>query len=154
MVVALGANVALQEPLNVAFQWHSLSRNSNTASLDTFLRSPEFVPGATYRVLRGAGDGKLGLYRVLLAGGRLDSEMFPESMAVRNFENARDYEQLLCKRHVDYVIAYSSYTASRRTDELALLQHLADRPSRVHARPINQGRGHVVYELNRAGCPA
>ena len=42
------------------------------------------MPGATYRVLRG-GDGKLGMYHVLRAGGRLDSEMFPESMAIRNF---------------------------------------------------------------------
>ena len=83
----LGANAVLVEPLNVTFQWHALvhTRDANVASLDAYLASPRFEPGATYRVLRGAGDGKLGLYHVLLAGGRLDSEMFPESMAMHNF---------------------------------------------------------------------
>ena len=98
VVVMLATNVALQEPLNVAFQWRAVTRSHDvsTASLDNFLRSAEFEPGATYRVLRGAGDGKLGLYHVLLAGGRLDSEMFPESMAIRNFANLAEYERLLC----------------------------------------------------------
>ena len=55
LVIAVGVNVALEEPLNVAFQWRGFTRVANTASLDSFLRSPEFVPGATYRVLRSGG---------------------------------------------------------------------------------------------------
>src|SRR6476659_5449131 len=64
LVIALGFNVAFQKPLNVAFQWRALSRTASTASLDAFLHSSQFVPGATYRVLRGAGDAKLGIYHV------------------------------------------------------------------------------------------
>ena len=161
VVVMLATNVALQEPLNVGFQWRAVTRSHDvsTASLDNFLRSAEFEPGATYRVLRGAGDGKLGLYHVLLAGGRLDSEMFPESMAIRNFANLAEYEQLLCARHVDFVIAYDSYTSSRHTNEIALLAKLAAAPSSgagapaVQVRPIERGPGHVVYQVTRTGCP-
>ena len=139
----------------MTFQWKAFTRTTNTASLDTFLRSPQFVPGATYRVLRGAGDTKLGMYHVLLAGGRLDSEMFPESEAMRNFKTIGDYAQLLCERHVDYVIAYDSYTASRHTNELAVLRRLAADPSQpAHVQPIEQGPGHTIYRVNRSGCPA
>ena len=96
LVISLGANAGLQQPLNVAFQWGALTRSVSTASLDSFLHSDRFVPGATYRVLRGAGDGKLGLYHLLVAGGRLDSEMFPESMAMHSFPTVDAYGQLLC----------------------------------------------------------
>jgi glycosyltransferase involved in cell wall biosynthesis len=154
LIVSLGINVAFQYPLNVDFQWDALSREVSTASLDHYLSSPQFVPGATYRVLRGAGDGKLGLYHVVRAGGRLDSEMFPESMAIRSFPNLHDYDELLCRRHVDYVIAYGSYTASRRTNELALLSELAQRDDGpVRAKPIESGLGHIVYRISRPGCP-
>ncbi|MGO9873190.1 MAG: hypothetical protein ACLPVY_05270 [Acidimicrobiia bacterium] len=157
----LVTNIGLEEPLNVTFQWRALTRSqdADTTSLDNFLRSAQFEPGATYRVLRGSSDGKLGLYDVLLAGGRLDSEMFPESMAMYNF-TAASYEQLLCARHVDFVIAYDSYTTSRRTNELALLARLAaNSPSRnanvpaVRVRPIERAADHVVYQITRTGCP-
>jgi hypothetical protein len=155
LALVLLLNVALEHPLNVAFQWRAFTRTAHTASLDAYLDSPQFVPGATYRVLRGAGDAKLGLYHVLLAGGRLDSEMFPESMAMRDFANRPEYEALLCARHVDTVIAYDSYRASRHTNELDVLQQLAADPSaRVRVEPIERGPGHVVYRVDRAGCPA
>jgi hypothetical protein len=163
VLVVLGANLVLEEPLNVGFQWRALTRTHgvNTTTLDTFLSSAQFKPDATYRVLRGAGDGKLGLYHVLLAGGRLDSEMFPESMAMHDFSGIAEYAQLLCARHVDYVIAYDSYTASRHTNEIAVLARLAAvsaspaaNTTGVRARPIERGPGDVVYAITRTGCPA
>jgi len=154
LFVSLAISAAVQVPLNVDFQWGALTRTADTTSLDAYLHSPGFRPGATYRVLRGAGDGKIGLYHVLLAGGRLDSEMFPESMAIRNFASTAEYARLLCERHVDYVIAYASYTASRATNELAVLQQLAARPSAgVRVDPIERGHGHVVYRVTRRDCP-
>jgi len=162
VVAMLATNIALEEPLNVTFQWRALTRgaDASTPSLDNFLRSPQFVPNATYRVLRASSDGKLGLYHVLLAGGRLDSEMFPESMAMRNFANEADYERLLCARHIDYVIAYANYTVSKRTNEIAMLTRLAaDSASApagtfaVRVRPIERGVGHAVYKVIRTGCP-
>jgi hypothetical protein len=154
LMVVLLANVALEIPLNVDFQWRVLTRTASTTSLDTYLRSREFLPGNTYRVLRGAGDAKLGLYHVLLAGGRLDSEMFPESMAIHDFASAHDYAHFLCDRHVDFVIAYDSYSASRHTNELAVLRRLAaDQSQAVRVNEVDRGPGHVVYRVARSGCP-
>ena len=152
LFVSLAISASVQVPLNVDFQWGALTRTANTASLDAYLQSSAFRPGATYRVLRGAGDGKLGLYHVLRAGGRLDSEMFPESMAIRNFSGTQQYAQLLCKRHVDYVIAYASYTASRGTNELAVLRQMQHAGGGVRVEPIQEGRGHIVYHVTREDC--
>ncbi len=154
-VVVLATNAALQEPLGVTFQWRALTRTPSTASLDTFVSSPKFVPGATYRVLRGGNDAKLGMYHVLRAGGRLDSEMFPESMAIRRFTDLVDYEKLLCDRHVDFVIAYAAYDASHGTNELQVLAGLAAaRRPHVALQVIARGPGHAVYAVDRRGCGA
>ena len=153
LVVALGVNVAFEKPLNVGWQWRGFTRTAPTASLDKFLGSSDFVPGATYRVLRGAADSKLGLYHVLRAGGRLDSELFPESMAVHSFASQPEYEQLLCDRHVDYVIAYYEYARTRRSNEIAVLKHLTTaRNPRVRLRTIDQGPSYIVYAVDRPGC--
>lgn len=153
LVIALGVNGAFEYPLNVGWQWRGFTRVADTTSLDTFLRSPAFVPGATYRVLRGAADAKLGLYHVLRAGGRLDSELFPESMAMRSFATVPEYEQLLCDRRVDYVIAYDGYTRSRHTNELAILRRLASaKAPRVAVRTIEQGKTQRVYAVDRRRC--
>ena len=56
----------------------------------------------TYRILR-AGDGKVGMYQVLRAGGRLDSEFFPESIVRRTWPSAAEYCTFLRGRHVDRV---------------------------------------------------
>jgi hypothetical protein len=128
-------------------------RRASTVTLDDYLHSRQFVPGATYRVLRGAADSKLGLYHVLRAGGRLDSELFPESEAMHSFSTLADYEQLLCDRHVDYVVAYESYATSRHTNELEVLQRLEAQPNaRVGVHPIQRAYDHVVYSVNRRGC--
>lgn len=153
LIIALSVNVAFQQTLNVDWQWRGLTRTATTVSLDNFLRSKEFVPGATYRVLRSGNDAKLGLYHVLRAGGRLDSEMFPESMAIRSFSSLSDYEQLLCNRHVDFVIAYDGYTRSRRTNELDVLKRLAAvRNPRVRLRTVDQRPSYIVYAVDRTDC--
>lgn len=152
LFASLVISASVQVPLNVDFQWGALTRTADTASLDAYLHSPLFRAGATYRVLRSADDGKLGLYHVLRAGGRLDSEMFPESMAIRNFAGTQEYGRLLCARHVDYVIAYASYTASRGTNELAVLRQMAYARGAVRVERIEAGPGHVVYHVTRRGC--
>jgi hypothetical protein len=153
VVLALIGHLGFEIPLNVGAQWHALIHNgADTATLDAYLRTPEFTPGATYRVLRGR-DGKLGLYHVLRAGGRLDSEMFPESMAIRSFRDTRDYASLLCSRHVDRIIHYDSYDASRHTNEGTMIDAL-ERASvdGVRLRPIASGVGWKVDAVDRSGC--
>ncbi len=151
--LALIAHLGFEIPLNVGQQWGALVHNgTDTATLDAYLRSPEFVPGATYRVLRG-GDGKLGLYHVLRAGGRLDSEMFPESMAIRSFRGNDDYASLLCNRRIDQVIHYDSYDAARHTNERSMIATLENAPiDGVRLRRIANASGWFVDAVDRAHC--
>ena len=72
-----------------------------------------------------AGDGKVGMYQLLKAGGRLDSEFFPESIGRRSFPSGAAYSEFLRKRQVDTVIIFVNYDARWRTNEHALLDQLA-----------------------------
>jgi hypothetical protein len=155
VALALVAHLGFEIPLNVGGQWSTLVHNgADTATLDAYLRTPAFSPGATYRVLRG-GDGKLGLYQVLRAGGRLDSEMFPESMAMRNFRDSADYASLLCDRHVDQIIHYDTYETARHTNERTMIDILERTPAgEVHLRRLASGPGWLVDAVERTGCAA
>jgi hypothetical protein len=155
VALALIAHLGFEIPLNVGQQWSALVHDgADTATLDAYLHSSEFVPGATYRVLRG-GDGKLGLYHVLRAGGRLDSELFPESMAMRNFRDVADYAHVLCDRHVDQVVHYDTYDEARHTNEVAMIESLEQAPAGgVRLRVGAHGAGWQVDAVDRAGCPA
>jgi len=153
VVFALVAHLSFEIPLNVGQQWHALVENgTDTATLDAYLRSPGFAPGETYRVLRG-GDGKLGSYHVLRAGGRLDSEMFPESMAIRSFRDPGEYASLLCDRRVDRIIHYDTYDAARHTNEEPMIDALERATvDDVRLRKVASGPGWKVDAVERAGC--
>jgi hypothetical protein len=153
LAVPLTLFIVLSFPLNGWAQWRVLAWDgADTATLDAYLRSPSFVRGATYRVLRG-GDGKLGLYHVVKAGGRLDSEMFPETMAIRDFHEVPDYEKLLCDRHVDQILHFASYDASRHTNERETITRLAARTGgRIRLQRLVDGRGFEAYAVDRRGC--
>jgi hypothetical protein len=152
LIISLCFNISFELPLNITAQWRALTTyHTDTKSLDAYLRSPDFRPGATYRVLRG-GDGKLGLYHVVRAGGQLDSEMFPESMAIRDFASVADYERLLCDRHVDRIIHDDTYDTSRHTNERAMIDKLLAQPGAVRLHVIVSGDGYQVYAVDREGC--
>ncbi len=153
LVIPLALFLVLSFPLNVWAQWRVLAWDgADTASLDAYLRSPSFVSGATYRVLRG-GDGKLGLYHVVRSGGRLDAELFPETMAIRDFHDVADYEKLLCDRHVDQILHFESYDASRHTNERSVLQGLATHPGeRIRLQVLVNRSGFEAYAVDRRGC--
>jgi hypothetical protein len=153
LAVSLVFTLALEEPMNVAHEWRALRRRTvDTTELDAYFRTPAFVSGATYRLLRD-GDAKVGIYHLLRAGGRLDSEMFPESMAMRNFRDIGDYEALLCARHVDQVLHFASYDRQRRTNEHALLDQLVARPgSRISAHVVTTGPDWQAYAIDRSRC--
>jgi MFS family permease len=153
--LALIAHLGFEIPLNVGQQWSALVHNgADTTTLDAYLHGPRFVQGATYRVLRG-DDGKLGLYRVLRAGGRLDSEMFPESMAIRSFDDASDYAAALCERRVDQILFFDTYVTARHTNEQAMITTLLHAPAGgVRLTPIASGTGWSADRVDRSGCPA
>jgi hypothetical protein len=155
LAIALVGHVGFEIPLNVGQQWSALVHNgTDTATLDAYLRSPAFQPGATYRVLRG-GDGKLGLYRVLQAGGRLDSELFPESMAIHSFHDVDEYAALLCDRGIDRIIHDDTYDEARHTNEVGMIEALERTPAGgVQLRPVASGSGWQVVAVDRSGCPS
>jgi hypothetical protein len=153
IALALIGHLGFEIPLNVGQQWSALiHKGTDTASLDAYLRSPAFVPGATYRVLRG-DDAKLGMYDVLRAGGRLDSELFPESMAIRSFHDASSYASLLCDRRVDQVIHYDTYDAARHTNEATMIDALERGAGNgVGLRTVARGTSWKVDSVDRSGC--
>ena len=106
--VVMAAVLALSwRPLLLPEASRSLWRKPDQAML-RFLASPSFHPGATYRVLR-VPDFKVGMYQLLRAGGRLDSEFFPESIVRRRWPSATEYAEFLRRRHVDYVMIWGGY---------------------------------------------
>jgi hypothetical protein len=137
------------------FGYRGLWKEPNTKTLE-FVRSAEFVPGATYRVLR-TGDGKISMYQVLTHGGRLDSEFFPESIARRSFTDEREYASFLRVRRVDAVLVYANYDNGFHTNEHRLLDGLTARAGcgpdglrveRFHHEDIWDG-----YRVSRSCAP-
>ena len=120
----LVANVAMWVPLGMPWAWNALERQPDTRMVE-FVESDDFVPGATYRLLRVA-DGKIGMYQLLRGGGRLDSEFFPESIERRSWPNTFEYANFLRKRHVDYVMVWAGYDRRFRTNEHALLEAMVE----------------------------
>lgn len=123
LVGLIALNVILVPIRKNEFAWTALTRNADE-SLVPFTRSPNFHAGATYRILRVA-DGKVGMYQLLRAGARLDSEPFPESIDRRSWQTAGEYAAFLQKRKVEYVIIYAAYDRRYQTNEHALLRELA-----------------------------
>lgn len=146
LIVPIAFNASLQLPMNIGAQEKAVlnDRHPDMTTLDAYLRSSAFVPGATYRILRG-GDSKLGMYDIVRAGGRLDSELFPESMAMRDFKDANDYQRLLCDRHVDQILSFDSY-ASRGFNEQAILQ-------KMQFPVVANAPGFTAYRVPLDACP-
>jgi hypothetical protein len=149
-IVAL--NFVLMFPLHVPDAVGALTRRPNTALL-SFIHSPRFVRGATYRILR-ARDGRVGMYQLIRNGARLDSEFFPESMARQSWPSLQRYSAFLRSRRVDFVIVYDNYDRERRTNEHPLLRTLARRaggcrPALVGAQLVHAGEGFDVYSIRR-----
>ena len=153
IALALIGHLGFEIPLNVGQQWSALiQKGTDTASLDAYLRSPAFVPGRTYRVLRGY-DAKLGMYDVLRAGGRLDAELFPESMAIRSFPDASEYASFLCDRRVDQIIHYDTYDTARRTNEAVVIDALERAAvNGVELQTVARGTNWKVDAVDRSGC--
>jgi hypothetical protein len=116
------ANVFMWGPLGMPWAWKGLDRQPDTRMV-AFTDSDEFVPGATYRVLRIA-DGKIGMYQLLRGGGRLDSEFFPESIHRRSWATTDAYARFLQGRQVDFVMIWRGYDRRFETNEHALLREL------------------------------
>ena len=100
-------------------------------------------------------DGKVGMYQVLRAGGRLDSEFFPESIARNSWPDTASYSRFLRQRGVDFVMLWRGYDRRYETNEHALLNRLADSPRcdqhTVDVHLDQHAANYDVYRV-RAAC--
>jgi hypothetical protein len=134
--------------------WNALVRTPDRIAT-AIPRSPVFQPGATYRVLT-YGDGKYGQYAVVRAGGRLDSEFFPEDMHRKSFKDDADYVSFLNRRQVDYVVVDHRYHMFHTNEEelLAELSSMSSAsacPDGVRVEKIDQEPTFEVFRVSR-GC--
>ena len=115
-VLLAGLNAALLNTMN-SYAWRAPWRAPDEV-IKTFIDSPEYMPGAVYRVL-GYSDGRVSMLRLIQTGARLDGEFFPESQARRSWPSIVAYEQTLIDRRVDVVIAWHTYDTRWHTNEHA-----------------------------------
>ena len=152
--IAVILNVAFLRPLGTKDAWAALNRRPDQ-NLSELIRSPQFVPGATYRILRH-GDEKLGMYQLLRAGAHLDSELFPESFGRRSFPSLERYTEFLARRKVDVVIAFDSYDRKWKTNEHRLLEELTGvgcNGVRVNVVKIHASAHVDVYRMTPCRTP-
>jgi hypothetical protein len=96
------------------------------------------------------------MYETIRHGGRLDSEFFPESIAIQSWPSAADYSKFLVQRHVDDVMLWHSYTRRWRTNEHALLEQLTKTTADQCAHGLVRTRHEVaagrydVYSVDRS----
>jgi len=151
-VVLLAANLLLAGPLGSRSAWRALFQDRDRL-IAGFTHTPQFVPGATYRLLQASGN-RVGMYDLLLAGGRLDSEFFPESMGWVNFPNAAAYATVLARRHVDFVLDCTDFDRRFATNEHALLEALTTGTAsvdgrRLETRLVTRTPGYSLYAVLR-----
>jgi hypothetical protein len=85
-----------------------------------YFQSPQFHPGATYRVVEPNGRED-GMYYFIRHGAVLSNEFFSESEFFHSFpKNA--YPCFLSFRRVDYVVMERAYMANSPSNEQSLLQ--------------------------------
>ncbi len=139
--------------LRIPYSSAGLHRSPDTAVAD-WAAGPTFRPGATYRML-GFGDGRVGMYRILQAGGRIDSDFFPESQLRVSWADAASYSEALRDRSVDVVLIAPGYDKSDGVNEVATLRSMAANPPascagpEVCVREIPGGRGFLAFEIDR-----
>lgn len=138
----------------MATGWGALNREPDAAA-SAIPHSISLVRGATYRVLT-FGDGKYGQYAVVRAGGRLDSEFFPESLYRRSFRDQATYAKFLTERKVEYVLVDHRYRKFH-TNEEQLLDAMSALPGAagcvggLRVQHADQTPTLAVYSITR-GC--
>jgi len=139
----------LWRPLLLPEASRSLWRKPDQTML-RFLASPNFHPEATYRVLR-ITDFKVGVYQMLRAGGRVDSEFFPESIVRRHWASADEYAAFLARRHVDYVMIWGNYERVFHANDATRLTELEACPpgAPVCARLVEQNKPWTLWAITR-----
>jgi len=119
-------------------------RSSNIYA--AFFQSPQFEPGATYRVLE-PNEREDGMYRFIRHGAVLSNEFFSESTMRRNWTEPQ-YGCYVTFKGVRYVVVEKAYLHQFNVNEEKLLQSLssAGRASVVFTDPAGR---FTVYDVRR-----
>ena len=145
----IALNVLLVPLRHDGYAWGLFFREPD-GQVSGFTRTGAFEPGATYRILR-AGDGKVGMYQLIRAGGQLDSEFFPESIDRRSWSSEREYATFLSGRSVEYVMLFSNYDPRFGTNEGSLLETMVGDHC---ATVVTRQYAYVVYRVQPSSCEA
>jgi len=109
-----------------------------------FFRSPEFQPGATYRVLEPS-EREDGMYRFVRNGAVLSNEFFTESVFRRSWTEAQ-YGCYAAFKGIDFVSVEEAYLARYHMNESELLGSLVD-TGRAQTVYADQAGRFTVYDV-------
>jgi hypothetical protein len=122
----------------------AIHRSSNIYA--AFFQSPQFEPGATYRVLE-PNEREDGMYRFIRHGAVLSNEFFSESTMRRSWTEPQ-YSCYVAFKGIQYVAVEKAYLRQFNVNEEELLQSLgsAGRANVVYADPAGK---FTVYDVRR-----
>jgi MFS family permease len=146
---ALALAVAVSGPMQLDKAVRALTRRPDP-QMAAFVATPVFTTTGTYRYLR-RDDAKVGMYQLLRAGARLDSEFFPESMHRVQFPSRVSYEAFVRERGITHVVAFTSAATRVPTVEVALLALLSTgpcSPGGIGVREVARTASYVVYDID------
>jgi len=122
----------------------AIHRSSNIYA--AFFQSPQFEPGATYRVLE-PNEREDGMYRFIRHGAVLSNEFFSESTMRRSWTEPQ-YGCYVAFKGIQYVVVEKAYLHQFHVNEEKLLQSLASagRADVVYADPWDK---FTVYDMRQ-----
>ena len=133
-------------PLRITYGSYYGALHFATDTYAQFFDSPQFQPGATYRVLE-PNDREDGMYRFIRHGAVLSNEFFSESIFRRSWEMPQ-YACFVAFKGIDYVVIEKAYMLYQPSNEQALLGSLvAD--GRAGVSYVDPEGRFTVYDVRR-----
>ena len=109
-----------------------------------FFGSPQFQPGATYRVLE-PNEREDGMYRFMRHGAVLSNEFFSESVFRRSWTREQ-YGCYAAFKGIDYVVVENAYLKRYHVNEKDLIQSLVE-AGRAEVHYTDARNRYTVYDL-------
>lgn len=133
-------------PLRITYGSYYGALHFATDTYAEFFDSPQFQPGATYRVLE-PNDREDGMYRFIRHGAVLSNEFFSESIFRRSWDMPQ-YACFVAFKGIDYVVIEKAYMLYQPSNEQALLGSLVAE-SRAGVSYVDPGGRFTVYDVRR-----
>jgi glycosyltransferase involved in cell wall biosynthesis len=133
-------------PLRVSHGSYYGAVHFSTDIYADFFKSPQFVPGATYRVLE-PNEREDGMYHFIRHGAVLSNEFYSESVFRRSWTEAQ-YGCYLAFKGVDYVVVEKAYLRQWPVNEQDLLESLGGAGQAEVSYTDPEGK-FTVYDVQR-----